>query len=219
MLLGTLDNPLQARTTCEPQDLSEDDQQVFACLCETDYCNAYRAPDEPLPDPDVKILSANKTIQEPENVTRLQKPVKINPPAIKMTIKQNKQSSVQGPLKCYTCGDLFNPDDQCDTDSWNTTDTGHVATCASGEVCLLYMWYKSGAMSASVRHCFPKTILLGKFYMEWILYSNVNCTLYLSHELVLLSCRVLFSLGYIFSSPGYHFKIIHNDKIFFSNLN
>ena len=162
MLLGTLDNPLQASSTCEPQDLSEDDQQVFACLCETDYCNSYRSPDEPLPDPaTTKILSANKTIPEPENVTRLQKPVRINPPAIKMTIKPNKTSSVQGPLKCYTCGDLFNPDDQCDTHTWNVTDTGHVATCAPGEACLLYMWYKSGAMSASVRHCFPKTILLG----------------------------------------------------------
>ena len=43
MLLGTLDRPLKPTQTCEPQDISEDDQQVVACLCETDYCNSYRS--------------------------------------------------------------------------------------------------------------------------------------------------------------------------------
>ena len=50
VLLGTLDNPLTAAPDCKPTDISEGDQKVFACLCETDYCNSYRGPAEPAPD-------------------------------------------------------------------------------------------------------------------------------------------------------------------------
>ena len=49
ILLGTLNNPLVAKETCEPQDISEGDQKVEACLCETDFCNSYRGLEEVIP--------------------------------------------------------------------------------------------------------------------------------------------------------------------------
>ena len=59
-------------------------------------------------------------------------------------------------LRCYKCGDLFNPDTKCRADSVETE------TCQEGEACLLYRWQKSRTETATVRHCFSKQILLGK---------------------------------------------------------
>lgn len=171
VLLGTLDRPLKPTQTCEPQDISEDDQQVVACLCETDYCNSYRSKDEPIPDPKSSINKTNKiALDDPLDVTGLQKPVEINPTRTDKIVKQDRldvlttTTQIPASLRCYTCGDLFNPDAQCrarGSDTWNVSDTQNVETCNPGEACLLYMWYKSDNVAASVRHCFPKTILLG----------------------------------------------------------
>ena len=60
------------------------------------------------------------------------------------------------PLRCYKCGDLFNPDTLCDLSNTVTE------TCQEGEACLLYQWKKSPTETATVRHCFSRQILLGK---------------------------------------------------------
>ena len=190
---------------------------MFACLCETDYCNSYRSPDEPVVDPSVLgqkprqlASNINKPLLQQPDVTGIQNSVKINSPDVKTSAKQqiNKvgtlsrtttvsptiltTTSRNTELRCHKCGDLFNPDDQCDT--WNATGSGHVETCQPGEACLLYMWYKSDAVSATVRHCFSKQILLGKSSMFFRRESDSTITnvcpsvsLSISQQVVLIS--------------------------------
>ena len=122
------------------------------------------------------VSNINKPDEQPD-VTGIQNSVNSNLPDIKTSAKQlitsegtSSRTTTTSPtilttsrnteLRCHKCGDLFNPDDQCST--WNATGSGHVETCQPGEACLLYMWYKSDKVSATVRHCFSKQILLGK---------------------------------------------------------
>ena len=162
VLLGTLDNPLRAAPTCDLADISEGDQKVFACLCETNLCNSFRSPGEPRPD------LSEKTIEKPNILKGLMSPGRVSSSTPRVpgsaTSKDNSQlgnSTATLPhtvrsLRCYKCGDLFNPDTKCRADSVETE------TCQEGEACLLYRWQKSRTETATVRHCFSKQILLGK---------------------------------------------------------
>ena len=179
ILLGSLDRPLKPGPTCEPQDISEDGQSVFACLCETDYCNAYRSPGEPLPDPTSLLTSKQSELkptrssnnslvkQADEDVTSMQQertPVKTVPQeniASSLTTTTSTTSLPAGPLRCHSCGDLFNPDTVCDMKEMTDDIDESLETCDEEEVCLLYMWHKSATYTAAVRHCFPTRILLG----------------------------------------------------------
>ena len=42
ILLGSVEDPLVPMDTCQPKDISEEDQKVAACLCTSDRCNSYR---------------------------------------------------------------------------------------------------------------------------------------------------------------------------------
>ena len=162
VLLGTLDNPLRAAPACDLRDISEGDQKVFACLCETNLCNSFRSPGEPRPD------LSEKTIEKPNILRGLLDADRVSSSTarapVSATIKDNLQpgnSSAPLPeparsLRCYKCGDLFNPDTKCRTEDIQTE------TCQQGEACLLYRWQKSPQETAMVRHCFSKQILLGK---------------------------------------------------------
>ena len=173
VLLGTLDNPLRPKETCEPSDISEEGQKVFACLCENDYCNSYRSPDEPrpsvpslmLPKEDPGLVEINKTLigrGEQEDVSRMQSSAKIITNTNRDTVTTERQLTAarKSPLRCHVCGDLFSPDTKCE--EFSVTRADQVEECEAGEVCLLYMWQKSDSLTAAVRHCFPETILLGK---------------------------------------------------------
>ena len=170
VLLGTLDNPLRPKETCEPSDISEEGQKVFACLCENDYCNSYRSPDEPRPSLPPLLLSkedprpaeVNKTLMgrgEQEDVSRIQGSAKILTNTVTTTERQ-VTAARKSPLRCHSCGNLFNPEDKCE--EFSVTREEQEEECEAGEVCLLYMWHKSVAVTAAVRHCFPETILLGE---------------------------------------------------------
>ena len=116
VLLGTLDNPLRAAPTCDLADISEGDQKVFACLCETNLCNSFRSPGEPRPD------LSEKTIEKPNILKGLMSPGRVSSSTPRApgsaTSKDNSQlgnSTATLPhtvrsLRCYKCGDLFNPD-------------------------------------------------------------------------------------------------------------
>ena len=169
VLLGTLDNPLRPKETCEPSDISEEGQKVFACLCENDYCNSYRSPDEPrplmLPREDPGLVEINKTLigrGEQEDVSRMQSSAKIitNTNLDTVTTERQLTAARKSPLRCHVCGDLFSPDTKCE--EFSVTRADQVEECEAGEVCLLYMWHKSDSLTAAVRHCFPETILLGE---------------------------------------------------------
>ena len=181
ILLGTLDNPLVAKTGCEPQDISEGGQRVEACLCLTDYCNSYRAPYEKLPEKprnktDTPNLTKSITVTaptpkfEPSKVisskgdkrksSKIQKLPKSKISDIESDLKTQKNSSAV--LRCYSCGNLFNPNTTCDQ---GIADNNlQVQTCESGEACLLYQWKKSARETAVLRQCFPSHILLGPVY-------------------------------------------------------
>ena len=148
---------------------------MFACLCENDYCNSYRSPDEPrpsLPPPllskeDPRLVEVNKTLigrGEQEDVSRIQSqsPAKIitNTNQDPVTTERQVTAARKSPLRCHTCGNLFNPDNKCE--EFSVTREDQVEECDDGEVCLLYMWHKSDSVTAAVRHCFPETILLGE---------------------------------------------------------
>ena len=173
VLLGTLDKPLKPKEMCEPRDISEEGQQVFACLCETDYCNSYRSPDEPRPslpllppieEQDPSLVEVNKTLigrGEQEDVRRILSSAKImTSPRDTVTTEGLVTAARRSRLRCHSCGDLFSPDNKCE--EFNVTREDQVEECGVGEVCLLYMWHKSDTVAAAVRHCFPETILLGE---------------------------------------------------------
>ena len=169
VLLGTLDNPLRAAPTCDLRDISEGDQQVFACLCETNLCNSFRSPGEPRPDLSEKTLEKPNILRGLLDADRVISTTARARAPVSATIKANLQveNFTTAPLpeparslRCYKCGDLFNPDTKCRTDDIQTE------TCQQGEACLLYRWQKSPQETAMVRHCFSKQILLGEIRSE-----------------------------------------------------
>ena len=180
ILLGTLENPLVAKEVCDPQDISEGGQKVEACLCLTDYCNSYRAPYDVIQD-----KASNKTVTTNNNKSRkvsatapVFEPTTVikniedkTKPTITKEVAENKriiiddsniQKNSSSVLRCYSCGNLFNPNITCDQSS--TEDELEVQTCESGEACLLYQWKKSSVETAVLRQCFPSHILLGPVY-------------------------------------------------------
>ena len=164
VLLGTLDNPLRAAPTCDPADISEGDQKVFACLCETNLCNSFRSPGEPRPDLSEKTLEKPSTLRDLMGPDHVRSSTPRSQAPVSVTVKDNLQpanSTATLPdtvrsLRCFKCGDLFNPDTKCRPDNLQTE------TCREGEACLLYRWQKSRQETAMVRHCFSKQILLGE---------------------------------------------------------
>lgn len=163
VLLGTLDNPLRAAPTCELRDISEGDQKVFACLCETNLCNSYRSPDEPRPAISEKTIEKPNTLRDLLVADRVSSSTVRAPSSARVKDKelQLDNSSPTLPatvrsLRCYKCGDLFNPDTRCESGNTQTE------TCQEGEACLLYRWQKSPQETAMVSHCFSKQILLGE---------------------------------------------------------
>ena len=169
VLLGTLDNPLRAAPTCDLRDISEGDQKVFACLCETNLCNSFRSPGEPRPDLSEKTIEKPNILRGLLDADRVSSTTARARAPVSATIKDNLQleNSTTAPLpeparslRCYKCGDLFNPDTKCRTDDIQTE------TCQQGEACLLYRWQKSPQETAMVRHCFSKQILLGEIRSE-----------------------------------------------------
>ena len=62
-------------------------------------------------------------------------------------------------LQCFSCGSLLNPDAVCD--KFDPTDPSQVQTCGSGEACMMYSWSKSDTETATLRECFPTSVLLG----------------------------------------------------------
>ena len=72
-------------------------------------------------------------------------------------------SKVQRPdqpgLQCYSCGSLLDPDSRCD--SFDRSDPGQVQTCGREEACMMYTWSKSDTETATLRECFPTSVLLG----------------------------------------------------------
>jgi len=62
-------------------------------------------------------------------------------------------------LQCYSCGSLLDANKKCDV--FDRKATSQVATCSSDEACLMYSWKKSSTEIATLRECFPKSILLG----------------------------------------------------------
>ena len=49
IVLGSPDNPLIPRTSCQPQTIS-DSSDISACLCTSDLCNSHRTREEKKPD-------------------------------------------------------------------------------------------------------------------------------------------------------------------------
>ena len=62
-------------------------------------------------------------------------------------------------LQCFSCGSLLNPDAVCD--KFDPSDPSQVQTCGSGEACMMYSWSKSDTETATLRECFPTSVLLG----------------------------------------------------------
>ena len=62
-------------------------------------------------------------------------------------------------LQCFSCGSLLNPDAVCD--QFDPTDPSQVQTCGAGEACMMYSWSKSDTETATLRECFPTSVLLG----------------------------------------------------------
>ena len=45
ILLGSIDDPVEARSDCRPKNVENDDS-IMACLCTEDYCNGYESEEE-----------------------------------------------------------------------------------------------------------------------------------------------------------------------------
>ena len=45
ILLGTIDDPIEARSDCRPKNVENDDS-ITACMCTEDYCNGYESDEE-----------------------------------------------------------------------------------------------------------------------------------------------------------------------------
>ena len=133
------------------------EQAVAACLCETDYCNSYRGPGEPRPDPGSP---------HQHNMTRIQTTANVNTTTTtttaSLTSRDNSTAAAASaePLRCARCGDLFSSD-ECGAEGAGAGAGAGAEQCGAGEACLLYTWRRSAATQATVRQCFPRRILLG----------------------------------------------------------
>ena len=170
VVLGTANNPLVAKPYCEPTDISENSiSRVTACLCETDFCNAYRSDGEktrPRASQQSSVSQSNRRQQEKESKahrnresespSRNSKNREPNTPRnreieetprspkkpSKPTTKQEYHPDKAG-LQCFSCGSLLNPDAKCD--EFSPTNISMTQTCLKGESCLMYTWKKSSS--------------------------------------------------------------------------
>ena len=142
VVLGDPAAPLQPGPTCRPADISEAGQRVEACLCDTDLCNSYsQLGEETRQDTEqskgdavntetgLDVLEENEEDEEEEKVVERvrtaaktgEKPLR----ALKSSEEWSSESSgkaivsaggqnVSTRLRCFSCGDLFSPDTQCE---------------------------------------------------------------------------------------------------------
>ena len=157
ILLGSIDSPLKVKPFCEPKDISENaESTILACLCESDLCNANSGEtldnwgQEPQSVQQQKREQNYKEKQEttPSYMTEA------NHPAARPT-----QPDQPG-LQCYSCGSLLDPS-AATCDQFDRSDSRQAQTCSEGEACLLYTWSQAQGQAATLRECFPTSVLLG----------------------------------------------------------
>ena len=137
VVLGDPAAPLQPGPTCHPTDLSEAGQRVEACLCDTDLCNSFsQQGEETRQDTEqskgdavntengLDMLEENVE-EEAERVRTAAKTDEKPQRALKSSEEWSSESSgkaimsaggqnVSTRLRCFSCGDLFSPDTQCE---------------------------------------------------------------------------------------------------------
>ena len=64
-------------------------------------------------------------------------------------------------MKCHQCGRLFSRDGNSGCTEFDEYDSSQQGYCKEGEACLWYSWQKSRSITAYVRECFSKSIVLG----------------------------------------------------------
>jgi len=174
IVLGTVDDPLIAKPYCDPLDISENSiSRVTACLCETDLCNSFRSGGEKRPSKVNQQSSApkrkntpsstsNKRQQESESPSQRNQEIEETPRSPKLAQRPSAKQVVHPDkpgLQCFSCGSLLNTDAQCET--FSRTNISQTQTCLKGESCLMYTWRKSSTETATLRECFPTSVLLG----------------------------------------------------------
>ena len=73
ILLGSIDDPIEARADCRPKNVENDDS-ITACLCTEDYCNGYESEEE-------RSSARNR-------LTTTQRPPRIQPTTSRQTFNQ-----------------------------------------------------------------------------------------------------------------------------------
>ena len=152
ILLGSLDNPVQARDQCLPELVESD--AITACICTTDLCNDLASSgDTRQQQQQTTTLSPRLITQAPRN-DRTFSPNR--DPFRQLTTERFKSSAVTSVpfipdnsvssgarVLCYKCGSLFSSDGNADCTEFDDTDPNQKGFCKADEVCLMYTWQKS----------------------------------------------------------------------------
>ena len=88
IVLGSPDQPLIPRTSCQPQTIS-DSSDISACLCTSDLCNSYKTSDEKKP---TKLPTRRPTQSQPIPTT--QKPRRGLPEPRKFSPSQQSSNTI-----------------------------------------------------------------------------------------------------------------------------
>lgn len=174
ILLGSIDNPLEAQETCSPKRVEEGDDSVLACLCTEDYCNGFGAEDEQIRRQPPRTEPPRR--QPPRTEPPRRQPPRTEPPRRQTTRTEaprrqlttsrpsfnnfQPQRSDPNRVLCHQCGSFFSNDGgNCDV--FDRVAPSQRKYCDPGEACLYYSWQKSATETAAIRECFSPTILLG----------------------------------------------------------
>ena len=167
ILLGSVDDPLVVKKTCEPQVVSEEGGlPTKACLCETDFCNvgenqSESLQSEPTGRPNNLKRPSSPQFDNSAYLTNFTTTLRPRPRLTTTTPAPARSRSDLTKVKCHQCGSLFSGSTSApDCDGFNAA-TSVKNYCKEGEACLWYSWRLSDTEVSVIRECLSTTILLG----------------------------------------------------------
>ena len=143
ILLGSIDNPVTARTECSLEKVES--EAISACICTTDLCNDL---DSDTGHPVRHSTTVSTFAQEPRH-ERTFSPGRDNQfqftteaSTVIPVPSRNSKTQSRGVL-CYQCGSLFSRGGNSGCTEFDDTDSSQQGFCQQDEVCLIYTWEKS----------------------------------------------------------------------------
>ena len=145
ILLGSIDNPVTARTECSLEKVES--EAISACICTTDLCNDL---DSDTGHPVRHSTTVSTFAQEPRH-ERTFSPGRDNQfqftteasTVIPVPSRNSKTQSRNRGVLCYQCGSLFSRGGNSGCTEFDDTDSSQQGFCQQDEVCLIYTWEKS----------------------------------------------------------------------------